>query len=119
MSVDSELRRLPSVDRLLAVETLGPSVDAYSHESVVAIARDVLSDARQHIADGGAAPSLNDLANTIAQAAQSRYEPTLRPVINATGVLTHTHLGPTPLSQKALEAASFVLLAHPYLAIDR
>jgi len=118
MSVDNELRRLPSVDRLLAVETLGPTIDAYSHETVVTIARDVLSAARRRIADGGATPSMSDIANDIAQVAQSRYEPTLRPVINATGVLIHTNLGRSPLSKEAVEAARLVSLGYTNLEID-
>jgi L-seryl-tRNA(Ser) seleniumtransferase len=91
-----KLRDLPSVDELLRDERLA----AAPHELAVAAARTVLDRARDEIQAGGAPGLLVDAV--LAELADSRM-PSLRRVLNATGVLVHTNLGRAPLSEAALE----------------
>ena len=90
------LRDLPSVDRLLADERLA----AEPHELAVAAARRVLERAREEIRAGGEPDSLVEAV--LAELAHVR-RPSLRRVLNATGVLVHTNLGRAPLTGAALE----------------
>lgn len=106
-------RRLPSVDALVAaVETELP------HEEVVALARIVLEEARQAVRTGAQAPELATLAARLSQRCASSVLPTLRPVINATGVVLHTNLGRAPLSAAALEAMRTVAGGYSNLEYD-
>ena len=88
-----ELRDLPSVDEL-ARGTDDPLA--------VAAAREVLARAREEIRAGSDPGDLSERLH--AELAASR-RPTLRRVLNATGVIVHTNLGRAPLPAAALEHA--------------
>lgn len=94
----SDVRRsLPSVDAVL--RAAGPVTDTERARLLPAV-REALSGAR-----AGGEPA--DAAAVLAQAREAlrrRDRPTLRPVINATGVILHTNLGRAPLSAAAIEA---------------
>ena len=90
-----KLRDLPSVDELLRDERLA----AEPHELAVAAARTVLELARDEIQAGVTPRPLVDAV--LAELAVAR-EPSLRRVLNATGVLVHTNLGRAPLAEAAL-----------------
>ena len=89
------LSDLPSVDELLRDERLS----AEPHELAVAAARLALEYAREEIRAGGVPASLVDA--TVAELARRRA-PSLRRVLNATGVLVHTNLGRAPLADAAI-----------------
>jgi len=90
-----KLRDLPSVDELLRDERLA----AEPHELTVTAARAVLDRARKEIQAGAMPGPLVDAV--LAELAGAR-EPSLRRVLNATGVLVHTNLGRAPLAEAAL-----------------
>ena len=112
------LRQLPSVDRLL----LAPAVQALEldlpHETQVELARDVLEAARADILENKRAPTLDDLAEDLKRKAVHRFRPSLRPVINATGVILHTNLGRAPLSRAATEAMRAVSAGYSNLEFN-
>jgi L-seryl-tRNA(Ser) seleniumtransferase len=89
------LSDLPSVDELLRDEQLASE----PHELAVAAARAALERARGEIAAGGDPGSLVEA--TVAELVRSRT-PSLRRVLNATGVLVHTNLGRAPLADAAI-----------------
>ena len=88
-------RRVPSVD---AVLRSAPS--SADRKRLAAAVRAVLADARagSEILDAAA------YAKLAQERIAKRDAPTLRPVLNATGVVLHTNLGRAPLSAAALEA---------------
>jgi L-seryl-tRNA(Ser) seleniumtransferase len=53
---------------------------------------------------GGAAPSLETIAEQVAARVERWFQPRLKAVINLTGILLHTNLGRSPLSESAIEA---------------
>jgi len=89
------LRDLPSVDALLRDERLA----AEPHELAVGAARAVLAHARERIAAGG---EPGDLVEAVAVEIARQRRPSLRRVLNATGVLVHTNLGRAPLPEAAI-----------------
>src|SRR5262245_29237518 len=105
------LRDLPSVDSLLADERLA----AEPHELTVAAAREVLARARDEIRAGRDPGSLVDAV--LAQLAAER-RPSLRRVLNATGVIVHTNLGRAPLAPGALERVQQVGSGYSTLEYD-
>jgi L-seryl-tRNA(Ser) seleniumtransferase len=90
-----KLRDLPSVDELLREERLAPE----PHELVVAAARTVLERARVEIGEGRDPGPIVDAV--VAELGRAR-RPSLRRVLNATGVLVHTNLGRAPLADAAI-----------------
>ncbi|MGC8873346.1 MAG: L-seryl-tRNA(Sec) selenium transferase [Chloroflexia bacterium] len=98
------LRALPAVDRVLQEMRALPEGQAYPHALAVEAIRLTLEEARGTIAAGGKAPSLQELCAQAMGRLREWLEPTLRPAINASGVILHTNLGRAPLSRSALEA---------------
>jgi L-seryl-tRNA(Ser) seleniumtransferase len=85
------LKQLPSVDQVL--QKLG--VTGWPHDVVVAEIRAVLGEERDRIRTGGEAQVHLD---QVVQARLNRLgQPSLKQVINATGVVLHTNLGRAPL----------------------
>ena len=89
------LRDLPSVDELARDDRLADA----PRELVVAAARSALDHARDEIKAGGEPRPLVDAV--LAELDRAR-EPSLKRVLNATGVLVHTNLGRAPLAPAAL-----------------
>jgi L-seryl-tRNA(Ser) seleniumtransferase len=85
-----ELRDLPSVDELARGLDDPLAVDA---------ARSVLERAREEIRAGG---DPGDLGDRLREALRALRAPSLRRVLNATGVIIHTNLGRAPLADEAL-----------------
>jgi L-seryl-tRNA(Ser) seleniumtransferase len=85
-----EFASLPSVDELLRECGSG-----YPHALAVAEIRAVLDEARKAIRAGSSTPG--DLAPKVRERLTRWTQPTLRPVINGTGVVLHTNLGRAPL----------------------
>ena len=89
------LRGLPSVDRLLA----DPRLAGEPRSLALAAARAGLDRARDEIRAGRDPGDPVELA--VAELTSGR-RPSLRRVLNATGVLVHTNLGRAPLAEAAL-----------------
>jgi L-seryl-tRNA(Ser) seleniumtransferase len=98
--MQKELRKLPSVDKLLQEEAVQVLAEAHSHELAVEAARETLESARQAILEGNPCPPVSQLAQMTVANLGRRLQPTLRPVINASGVIIHTNLGRAPLSEE-------------------
>lgn len=115
--VQQLLRRLPSVDKLL--QTAVPLVEIYGRSLTLEAVRETLSSQRQAILAGRTTAIDNEkLLNASNAWLQNLLAPTLRPVINATGVIVHTNLGRAPLSQSAIEAIQAVSQGYSTLEYD-
>ena len=90
-------RRVPSVDAVLRAAP----ADTAERKRLVAAVREVLAEARSGGTEILEAAAYAKLAR---ERIAKRDAPTLRPVINATGVVLHTNLGRAPLSDAALAA---------------
>ncbi len=106
-----KLRDLPSVDELLRDERLA----AEPRELAAAAARVVLERAREDIRAGVDPGDLVEMA--VSELAGAR-RPSLRRVLNATGVLVHTNLGRAPLAEAALERVREVGAGYSNLEYD-
>jgi L-seryl-tRNA(Ser) seleniumtransferase len=106
-----KLRDLPSVDELLRDERLA----AEPHELAVAATRLALERAREEIRAGRKPGDL--VAMAVSELARAR-RPSLRRVLNATGVLVHTNLGRAPLAEAALDRVAEVGRGYSNLEYD-
>ncbi len=114
----SPFRQIPSVDRLLNEPTVAPHVRAVGHETAVRLARNLLEEVRAAIRRGEPVPPLATLARLLADRLRAAARPSLRPVINATGVIVHTNLGRAPLSEAARRAVDTVSRGYSNLEYD-
>jgi L-seryl-tRNA(Ser) seleniumtransferase len=118
MEIQEELRKLPSVDRLLQEEAVAELAARWGHELAVEAAREALDTARQAIRSGESCPQPGALAGEVGERLAAKLRPTLLPAINATGVIVHTNLGRAPLSAEARAAMDAVALGYSNLEYD-
>ena len=97
MSATDPRRRIPRTDALLA---LPPFVEAAARHGE-AVVKAALTQAQERARTGEIAP---EEVAAAAEAGLPLRTTTLRPVINATGVVVHTNIGRAPLSRAAVEA---------------
>jgi L-seryl-tRNA(Ser) seleniumtransferase len=101
------LRSLPSVDEMLLRPGIADLCNRLERSYAVTAVREVLAQVRREIASGElvdeAALATETLEQRIIHAVDSELAPSLRPVINASGVILHTNLGRAPLIASAIE----------------
>jgi L-seryl-tRNA(Ser) seleniumtransferase len=115
---NEKLRQIPSVDRLLGEEGVQALDMAYGHQQTVNALRDTLDAVRDEVRAGADVPDVTALVARVRTRLQAHLAPTLRPVINATGVIIHTNLGRAPLSAAAQEAMEAVSQGYSTLEYD-
>jgi L-seryl-tRNA(Ser) seleniumtransferase len=106
---DAELRGLPAVNDLAA------ELDA-PHSQAVKAARRALDERREQLLQGVDAGA--DLVERARAHLGMFQTPSLRGVINATGVIIHTNLGRAPLAAGAREAVARVAAGYSNLELD-
>jgi len=116
--VTSPFRNLPSVSRLLAHRRIRPLASRMASDGVAELIRQQLQEARRDIAAGHECPPTEVLVESVLARAELLLQPTLRPLINATGVIIHTNLGRAPLSPEAIAAMEAVSRGYSNLEFD-
>lgn len=118
MEKNSLLRQLPKVDEVLR----RPPVAALELPQTVVtdLVRGRIEELRQRILEGSltSLPTVEELCDEVCAAAAAAAKPSLRPVINATGVTLHTNLGRACLSEKAVAAAAAAARRYSTLEYD-
>jgi L-seryl-tRNA(Ser) seleniumtransferase len=123
MSQSGLFRLLPSLDELLRLPAIEALVQREGRSATVAAGRAVLEQLRTEITAGELDEAqirsrLDDLPPTVEQRLRQSLAFSLRPVINATGVILHTNLGRAPLSRAALEHMAEVSLGYSNLEFN-
>jgi L-seryl-tRNA(Ser) seleniumtransferase len=124
MKLDSSLyRQLPAVDELVRDPVLGELVSEHGQTVVTDACRVVLSRLREEISagglDAGKLPlALSGVPEAVRNQLRRSLAYSLRPVINATGVILHTNLGRAPLAEKALDHIRETAGAYSNLEFD-
>lgn len=113
-----ELRQLPSIDQLLNTSPANEWPGVYGRPLVVEALRSTLEEIRADHQPGADLPGLPQIFMAAQQRLDFLVQPTLFPVINATGVILHTNLGRAPLSQEALHAVNTAAAGYTNLEFD-
>ena len=119
-------RILPSIDRLRQRPAVRALETEYGPPAVLAALRGVTDMLRRELTapELPASPIGNSeqAASTIEQRTASQlaveFEPSLVPVINATGVIVHTNLGRAPLAQPAVDRMAGLAVGYTNLEYD-
>ena len=109
-------RSLPSVNALLESDGVRPLLTRAPRALVVDAIRRTIEAARS--APESAPHSEHDWARAVASSVELSLRPSLRRVINGTGVVLHTNLGRAPLPQVAIDAITRVAGGFSNLEFD-
>ena len=117
------LRLIPAVDQVCADPAVEALFQEYSRELVVDEIRLQLDDLRRAARRGGLDQKgletrIKSLPASIRNSIEERMEPSLRRVINATGVIIHTNIGRAPVSRSFAEKALQVASGYSNLEFD-
>jgi L-seryl-tRNA(Ser) seleniumtransferase len=124
MKAQTELyRELRSVDELLHDPEITALVEEEGQTAVADACRAVLENLRREITAGHLdaaklALALSEMSQAISRELRRALRHSLRPVINATGVVLHTNLGRAPLGGAAIEHIREVAGAYSNLEFD-
>lgn len=111
------LRQIPKVDELMKQPLLLSLCESVPSQTVTQAVRQVLEDLRKDILSGKIEemPSVEALCAGIVSDASRQAEPSLKKVINATGIILHTNLGRACISARAAVAAQEVAQSYSTL----
>ncbi|MCJ7626422.1 MAG: L-seryl-tRNA(Sec) selenium transferase [Anaerolineaceae bacterium] len=114
----NDLRSLPSVDKLIQSQE-GRRIDyLYGHLMTVDALRIVLGEIRESYGTVRAIPATEHILQKTRRILESWFQPTIIPVINATGVVLHTNLGRAPLCRAAVAAVQKISLGYNTLEFN-
>ena len=100
------LRQLPAIEKLLNTQEMLDLQAIYARPLVTEALRDAVADIRNEILNGNYTqlPEHAEYAERTLEKIAAKTAPRMRPVVNATGTVTHTNLGRSLLSDAACEA---------------
>ena len=113
-------RLLPSVDQALQRPEVQALVDAHGRPPVLRALRSALDGLRRRAtsAPDGLDEAVAGLARDVASRLEAAGQPSLRRVLNATGVVVHTNLGRAPLSPEAAARVAEIASSYSNLEYD-
>jgi L-seryl-tRNA(Ser) seleniumtransferase len=116
-------RKLPSVDEVMRGARVQQLVAEYGAGALADAARSVLTRLREEISRGtvdeaGLQAAIENVPEAIERRLRQGFTPSLRRVINATGVVLHTNLGRAPLSRAAIEHITRTAMGYSNLEFD-
>ena len=122
-NVGELLRTLPSVDELLREPRIAELVAADSRTIVTDAVRAALQNLRDSVLEGHLNASQVEIAVSTLPEAVQRFvrramRTSLRPVVNATGVILHTNLGRAPIAHEAIQHICSVAAEYSNLEFD-
>jgi len=117
-------RMLPSVDELLRSPEITALVEQEGQPAVAEAARTVLANLREEISGDRlnsaehVRAAIGNLSRAVAHQLRLSLAFSLKPVINATGVVLHTNLGRAPLADSAIKRIGEVAGRYSNLEFD-
>lgn len=117
--IAQSLRLLPSIDSVLSSDGAKRLEQEFGRQLLLDCLRDVVEGYRQKIRENGiSAPGEEQIVEQCKLELRNFIEPTLFPVINASGVVVHTNLGRAPLSENALASTAEIAASYSTLEYD-
>jgi L-seryl-tRNA(Ser) seleniumtransferase len=113
-------RLLPSVDQALQRPDVQALLEAHGRPAVVKALRSALDALRSRAAASttGLDGAIEGLGRDVAERLEAARRPSLRRVVNATGVVVHTNLGRAPLSRDAAARVAEIASSYSNLEYD-
>jgi L-seryl-tRNA(Ser) seleniumtransferase len=118
------LRSLPSIERLLERSASSTLSALLGREQVRDLLREITDELREEVVSDRWPPEtssqsfIDEVERRLQSRAALRARPSLRRVVNGTGVVIHTNLGRAPLSTEATQAVADVAAHYSNLEYD-
>ncbi|MEW6326198.1 MAG: L-seryl-tRNA(Sec) selenium transferase [Thermodesulfobacteriota bacterium] len=117
------LRSIPPVDEILSLSETQSLLEKYPRRLVVSVIRQVLEKIRGQILAANSQAShvdtsLDNITESLKEFLSQAGRPSLRPLINATGVVIHTNLGRSLLADAAVDQMNTVAAGYSNLEFD-
>ncbi|MDD4160032.1 MAG: L-seryl-tRNA(Sec) selenium transferase [Synergistaceae bacterium] len=107
--IQNVMRNIPSMDKMLSMPWIGKYEAEIGRDSVKSVISEVLDDQRKKILkDPDTAFDTEKVAAEAEKRLKDRAHKSLKPLVNATGVVLHTNLGRSLLAEDAVEAVRSV-----------
>jgi len=113
-----DLSAIPSVDSILQSPAADKLIDIAGRELAVKAIRQSLDQIRKKMRSGLPLPDINVIIEGANKFAMEWIQPSLYPVINASGIILHTNLGRAPLSNDTIKAMQAVSANYNNLEFD-
>jgi L-seryl-tRNA(Ser) seleniumtransferase len=113
-AVDSSLRTIPSVERILSAASFAPLVREYGRERVKEGVVEHLATIRAQRASYEEPGALDAVSSALSSSTRS----TLRHVVNGSGVIIHTNLGRSPIDPSIWAEAAEIVAGYSNLEFD-
>jgi L-seryl-tRNA(Ser) seleniumtransferase len=122
-ALNSQYRRLPQVGEFVSRRQMQQLLDIYPEDLVTEASRRVIARLRSRVKQGAMTDAelqiaIEQLSESVATELATDRAQSLRPVINATGVILQTNLGRAPLSQAAIRRIEEVAGGYCNLEFD-
>ena len=114
----SQLRKLPQVEVVLHETVLDDLPGIPRHIVVDAVRAEIDARRKEILAGGKPFVDATSIAKAAANRAKSLSAPSLRRVVNASGVILHTNLGRSVLAPEAVAAVNDVIAGYSTLEYD-
>jgi L-seryl-tRNA(Ser) seleniumtransferase len=116
-------QKIPAVDRLLNSPLLSRLLSRYPRALVLKAIHEVLEEIRREIKTGEGLENPSDLSlekvsERIGEKVEFLDRPSLRPVINATGIVVHTNLGRSLLAESVIQRFTPIAGGYSNLEFD-
>ncbi len=122
-TANETLRRIPSVNQILHGLGAGPLLNQFPRHLVVEEVRHALDRLRDSIRrsddpDRDLKSGLAALEPELGRSLRKRLRPSLRPVVNATGIILHTNLGRAPMAEETVQTMNHLSQGYSNLEYD-
>ena len=112
------LKQIPGVDKLLNEPEVKKLSDKFGNELVVYSIRNVLEEVRENAFLNATVAEKDEIILKIKTEINGITESSLKPVVNATGIILHTNLGRAPFGKEILREIESVLTGYSNLEFD-
>ncbi|MFR0552035.1 L-seryl-tRNA(Sec) selenium transferase [Ligilactobacillus salivarius] len=119
-SVQLVLRQIPSVNKILQDSVMKSMIADYGEKLVKISINSVLGEIKSNILNGlvDNIPNYDDIVNQIKVEVNGKALPSLRKVINGTGIILHTNLGRASLPENVLNQMQRIASGYSNLEFD-
>ena len=117
-NLQSEYKKIPAVDKLLNNSDIKNIIELYNIDLVTFSIRKTIDKYRNAIKEKGIVPELNIFVKEIIEQTKSIADKSLKPVINANGVIIHTNLGRSPFGEELLQQINNTLIGYNNLEFN-